>query len=247
MSSSSSNNNNTTPAPPKVLLFDLDGTLYDQACGYEAEIHTNIFRFMVHQTGGKFDAITTVEQAQQVWTPIFEKYNLTKRGLLGEGYVFDGTDYDLFVRQGASKYIQKDDELRKFLISLPARRVIFTNAPESSAHEILGLLGVADLFECVLGTDFLENKVCKPEREAFDKVLNHLGGVSANQVCYFEDSFKNLVAGKALGMQTVFVTSETLTNEGKSVKDLQNQFDAVVEGKVGMSLKEQLPNLWLKR
>lgn len=230
----------------ELLLFDLDGTLYDQACGYEEEIRNNIFRYMAQQTGGKFDAIdnTDVEEAERVWQPIFEKYNLTKRGLIGEGYVFDGDHYDRFVRQGADKLIRPDPELRTFLESLPqqTRKVIFTNAPETSANEILGLLGVADLFECVLGTDFLENKVCKPERAAFDKALDFLN-IAPDKVCYFEDSFKNLLAGKALGMQTVFVASSTLKNEGKTVDDLQ-QFDAVVEGKVDMSLKSQLPGLW---
>lgn len=226
-----------------VLLFDLDGTLYDQACGYEEHIHANIFKYMAQHTGGKFDEIHSVGEAERVWTPIFAKYNLTKRGLIGEGYVFDGDDYDRFIRQGADKFIKDDPGLRSFLTSLPQeRKVIFTNAPESSAHEILKLLGVDDLFEHVLGTDFLENKVCKPEREAFDKVLGFLK-VSPDKICYFEDSFKNLVAGKALGMQTVFVTSSTLKNEGRSVEEL-GEFDAVVEGKVGMDLKKQLPGLW---
>lgn len=229
-----------------ILLFDLDGTLYDQENGYEDNIHDNIFAFMVQATGGKFDQISTIEEAKYYWRPIFEKYNLTKRGLLGEGYVFDNAEYDKFIRQGASKFIQKDPGLRKFLQSLPQKRkVIFTNAPEESVHEILDLLGVSDLFETVLGTEFLENKVCKPEKEAFVRVLSHLRVPASEykRVCYFEDSFKNLVAGKNLGFTTVFVSSSTLASEGRSADEL-SQFDAVVEKKVGMDLKEILPSLW---
>lgn len=112
----------------ELLLFDLDGTLYDQACGYEEEIHNNIFRYMA-QT---FDSIDSVKHAKKVWQPIFDKYNLTKRGLIGEGYVFDGDDYDRFIRKGADKFIKPDPELRTFLQSFPKslRKVIFTNAPE---------------------------------------------------------------------------------------------------------------------
>lgn len=231
-----------------VLLFDLDGTLYDQACGYEENIHNNIFRFMVEHTGGKFDAIKTIEQAKQVWKPIFEKYNLTKRGLLGEGFEFDGTVYDNFIRRGAQEYIQNDPTLREFLLALPkeSRRVIFTNAPESSAMEILKILGVEDLFEAVLGgAEFLADKICKPERAAFDKVLEHLGlADSTDRICYFEDSFKNLMAGKEMGFKTVFVRSSTLENEGRSTEEL-SQFDAVVTGKVGMELKDLLPELFI--
>ena len=230
-----------------VLLFDLDGTLYDQSNGYEANIHNNIFEFMAQAKGGKFDAISTVEEAKSVWKPIFEKYNLTKRGLLGEGYEFDGVEYDKFVRRGASKFIQPDPELRKFLISFPPnkRKVIFTNAPEFSAHEILGLLGVADLFDGVFGSEFLDNQVCKPERAAFEKVLKHLNipECQHNRICFFEDSFKNLVAGKELGFQTVFVSSSTMLDEGRS-NDETAIFDAVVHGKVGMELRTMMPHLW---
>ncbi|KAL3902292.1 MAG: hypothetical protein SGILL_010874 [Bacillariaceae sp.] len=239
-------------APDKridVLLFDLDGTLYDHGCGYEEEIHGNIFKFMVETAGDKFDDITSIEQAQRIWQPIFDKYNLTKRGLIGEGYVFDSKHYDEFVRKGAEKYFAKDDELRGFLKSFPARmkKVIFTNAPESSANEILSLLGVRDLFDDVLGTDFMESKYCKPEREAFQKVLDHLKIPPSEhrRVCYFEDSFKNLKAGKELGFRTVFIESQTLANEGSSKDDLEaQQFDAVLLGKVDMRLHALLPKLW---
>lgn len=234
-----------------VLLFDLDGTLYDHACGYEEEVHSNIFKFMVQTTGSKFDAISTLEEAQTAWRPIFDKYNLTKRGLLEEGYRFDGREYDKFIRQGAGKYIQKDESLRAFLQSFPSRlkKVIFTNAPESSATEILDLLGVRDLFHDVMGTDFLENRVCKPEKQAFTKVLNYLGlqesPTECRRVCYFEDSFKNLQAGKDLGFMTVFIDSETLINEGKSAYHLKRAgFDAILERKLDMTLKSKLPLLW---
>ena len=229
--------------PFDLLLFDLDGCLYDQSNGYEDNIHANIFKFMAEKLG-----LGSIEEAKIRWKPIFDKYNLTKRGLLGEGYVFDTVEYDKFIRQGAPNFISRDPDLRSFLQSLPQKRkVIFTNAPEESAHEILNLLGVSDLFDAVLGSDFLQNKVCKPERLAFEMVLNHLGVQEKdyNKVCYFEDSFKNLVEGKKLGFGTVFVSSSTLESEGRSRNEL-SQFDAVIEKKVGMGLKLSFPSLWEK-
>ena len=232
--------------PYEILLFDLDGTLYDQDNGYENNIHNNVLKFMVDAKGGKFDKIHTIEEAKREWKPIFAKYNLTKRGLLGEGYEFDISEYDRFIRQGAPNFIRKDPELREFLLSLrQKRKFIFTNAPEESAYEILNLLGVADLFEAVLGTSFLEHRICKPEMEAFEKVLNQIGVAKSDchKVCFFEDSFKNLEAGKKLGFGTVFVSSSTMTAEGRSIDDLA-QFDAVIEKKVGVDLKKMLPELW---
>jgi putative hydrolase of the HAD superfamily len=246
-SNTESNENNRID----ILLFDLDGTLYDNDCGYQEEIHCNILRFMVEAQGGKFDAITTMEQAQRVWQPIFEKYNSTRRGMIHEGYVIDCKYWDIFVRQGAEKYFSKDMQLRSFLQSFPSRirKVIFTNAPESSATEILELLGIRDLFDDILGTDFMESKCCKPEKEAFIKVLQYLKVPPSeyHKVCYLEDSLKNLKAGKALGFRTVFVMSKTLTNEGSSVQDVPaQQFDAIVHGKVDMTLQRLMPELWEK-
>lgn len=43
----------------------------------------------------------------------------------------------------------------------------------------------------------------------------------------FEDSFKNLVTAKALGMSTVFIQSDTAREEGVSAEQLET-VDAVV-------------------
>mmetsp|Transcript_32066 Transcript_32066/g.36467 ORF Transcript_32066/g.36467 Transcript_32066/m.36467 type:complete len:232 (-) Transcript_32066:46-741(-) len=226
-----------------LLLFDLDGTLYDQDCGYEENVHSNIFKFMTETKGGKFDQITSISEAKIVWQPIFQKYNLTKRGLLAEGYKFNTTEYDNYIRQGAKEFIKRDTDLRIFLESLPQRKVIFTNAPEQSANEILDLLGVKDLFETVLGSDFMGDNICKPERAAFEKVLNHLNISDCRKVCYFEDSFQNLEEGGILGFSTVFIASTTLESEGRSEEELF-KFNAVMKAKVGLSLRGQLPDLW---
>lgn len=280
----------------EVLLFDLDGTLYDNACGYADTIHQQIFQFMVETKGGKFDAITTVAQAEAIWAPIYNKYNLTKRGLIGEGYIFDSHQYDTYIRRGAAKYISKDPQLRRFLQSFPSRmqKVIVTNAPESSAIEILELLGVRDLFKEVLGTDFFGPTVCKPEPEAFQKVLQHLGLVQSPEkenekepstvqddintaapattttnnhspqdpentkyqpphryrnVCYFEDSFKNLHAGQRdFGFRTVWIVSTTtLEAEGSlSSSADRHHFDAILHNTCvhPQELHAQLPELW---
>ena len=250
---SSSSDSASASSPPILFLFDLDGTLYDQKCGYVDNVHNNIFEFMVQAKGDKFDSITTIEKAKKVWTPIFQKYNLTKRGLLGEGYEFDSHEYDQFIRKDPSKFITGPDrELREFLLSLPSRipKVIFTNAPEFSAHEILKILGGEDLFEHVLGSDFLQDKVCKPEQEAFELVLRFLKIQQKDygRIWFFEDSYTNLAASKQLfGMKTCFVkSSKTIEDEGAQSKSSLNleQFDAIIEGKVGIELKEQIPELW---
>ena len=76
-------------------------------------------------------------------------------------------------------------------------------------------LGVERHFDAVYGSDHMGD-YCKPEKEAFEKVLAALPvledegeegreGEGGREVVFFEDSFKNLMAAKELGMKTVLI------------------------------------------
>ena len=47
----------------------------------------------------------------------------------------------------------------------------------------------------------------------FEQLLGHLN-VPAESIIYFEDSFKNLVTAKEMGIVTVFVQGKTGVEEG---------------------------------
>lgn len=111
----------------------------------------------------------------------------------------------------------------------------------------LSLLGVEDLFEePAFGCIFLQ-PVCKPERAAFKKVFDAIGIDIDNEeemkeVCFFEDSFKNLSMAKDLGMKTVFVQCDTQKSEGRSDDELA-VFDCVLRN-LGEDLRDKMPELW---
>lgn len=88
-----------------ILLMDLDGCLYPADNGYTSRIHSNIYSYMIRKSGPKWDDVVDLDSAREAWTPIFEKYNLTKRGLMAEGWEFDPVEYDTFIRKGAEDYI----------------------------------------------------------------------------------------------------------------------------------------------
>ena len=54
------------------------------------------------------------------------------------------------------------------------------------------------------GADFTGD-VCKPQAEAFRMVMEDCGA-KAESSAMFEDSLRNVVAAKELGMTTVFIT-----------------------------------------
>jgi putative hydrolase of the HAD superfamily len=89
----------------------------------------------------------------------------------------------------------------------------------------------------------LQGDVCKPELEAFARVVAHTGCDPAATVM-FEDSFKNLVTAKALGMRTVLIGGATLAEEGPARELLSATLDAHVSVCGLDAVRAALPQLW---
>ena len=208
----------TTPkmsVKPEILLFDLDGTLYDAGNGYIEHIRKNIFEFIYIQ-----GFVPRTESAEEFWKIIFKKYNQTFRALKASGYEFDGDEYWRYHRSGMDKFFSSDAILREVLQSFPQKKYIFTNCNEQQAIEALKLLGIDDCFDDIYGSSFMGDN-CKPEEVVFTKIFEHLEITDPSKVCLFEDSFKNLVTANKLGMSTVLVESMTAEEEGVTDDDRQ--------------------------
>ena len=117
----------------KVLVFDLDGTLYDADNGYVKCIRQNVFQFMVEK-----GFASTVNDAEEIWKPLFKKYNQTYKGLIEGGYEFEKEEYWSRHRSQTSSYFKQDDKLIQLFNSFkPIKKVIFTNCREKEAKELL--------------------------------------------------------------------------------------------------------------
>lgn len=192
------------------LLFDLDGTLYDISNGYMQHIRENIFRLMVEK-----EFAPNVKEAEKLWKPLFKLHNQSFKGLREGGYLIENDEYWEKHRGGMENFFNVDESLRKLLLELPHRKIIFTNCREKEAIKIMELLNIHDCFEKVYGADFMGD-VCKPQKESFELVLTDLG-ISAQNILYFEDSVKNLRTAEELGLQCVLINSETANEEGVSI------------------------------
>ena len=119
-----------------------------------------------------------------------------------------------------------------------------TNTSETQGNKALRALGLhadeSDAFERVYGGVFTA-PACKPQREAFEKVLAD-AGVDASRCAMFEDSMKNVKAAKALGMRTIFV--RTRGERAPSEEDVRLYCDAVVDSIVDAELRTQMPELF---
>ena len=129
-----------------ILLFDLDGTLYDVNCGYVEHQRQNNFRFLYDK-----GFVPRDKSAEAVWKPLFKKYNQTKCGLKAAGFKFDDEEYWESIRSGMETYLKPDLVLRNVLLSLSQPKYVFTNCNETQAQFALERLGIADCFDGIFG------------------------------------------------------------------------------------------------
>ena len=181
------------------ILFDLDDTLYATSAGMMHEVSARMSEYMITRLG--FAPATVDAQRKDYWA----RYGTTLRGLYIERQI-DPQAFLRFVHDvRVDTYLQADARLEAMLAQMPQRKAIFTNAPEDYAHEVLRVLGVERHFEAIFGINFIEYQ-SKPTQCAYDKVAAALP-VPPNACLMIDDTARNLVPAKKMGMTTAWLTS----------------------------------------
>lgn len=261
------------------LLFDLDDTLYPLSTGLASSVRKNIEDYMVEKLG--------IEQSKiaELGNLLYKNYGTTMAGLRAIGYDFDYDEYHSFVH-GRLPYenLRPDPVLRSLLLSLPIRKVIFTNADKVHALKALSRLGLEDCFEGILcfetlnpihkstpsddedDIEFLGSAtssntaanngsteifdiiahfaqpkpgsllpktpiVCKPSEIAIERALK-IANINPHRTLFFEDSVRNIQAGKRVGLDTVLVgNSQRVVGADYALESIHN-------------IREASPQLW---
>ncbi|CAN8287352.1 unnamed protein product [Cochlearia groenlandica] len=244
-----------------TLLFDLDDTLYPLSSGIAEECGQNIKDYMAEKLGIDKNKILELSNS------LYKNYGTTMAGLRAIGYNFDYEEYHSFVH-GRLPYvnIKQDLVLRSLLLSIPLRKIIFTNADKLHAARALERLGLEDCFKgiiCFETLNFTNNRknikvandeifdiisyltdhenpvfalpktpiVCKPSKSAMVKAIE-IANIDPQRTLFFDDSVRNIQAGKDIGLNTVLVgTSQRVKCADYVVENIHN-------------LKEALPELW---
>jgi pyrimidine 5'-nucleotidase len=181
----------------KVILFDLDDTIYPHDSGLWEQIRNRIEQFMreeLHFTGDDIPAIR-----DRLW----RTYGTTLRGLQTEYRVEMDTYLEYVHAIPLDNFIDAQPHLARILDNLPLPKFIFTNSDGRHAKRVLELLNVADRFSQIIDIYALA-PYCKPQTEAFQIALDTVG--EAPEDCLFiDDSPVNLAKGRQLGMTTISV------------------------------------------
>jgi len=184
----------------RVLLFDLDETLYPPEAGIMPEIR----KLMLHYLRTRLHL--TPEEAEALRRHYFQTYGTTMRGLQINHHV----DPDEFLRIvhdiPLEKFIHPNPELDGVLAGIAQDKVVFTNSSREHAERVLDLLGIRRHFSRIIDVRDVGYE-SKPQPAAYQSVCNLLK-VRPEDCLIVEDNARNLRPAKALGMTTVLVHRE---------------------------------------
>ncbi|XP_008775418.2 uncharacterized protein LOC103695783 isoform X2 [Phoenix dactylifera] len=263
----------------------MDDTLYPSSSGINLACRKNIQDYMLHHL--------RIEKSQvpRMCLDLYKEYGTTMAGLKALGFEFDNDEFHAYVHGKLPYGILKPDPfLRGLLLSMPQRKIIFTNADKAHAAEVLKRLGLEDCFEGVICFETLNPPVlpsdsdekidinrsdefedhiliqakqskgesdtdssksesdtgsskadgskagsprilCKPSIEAI-KTAIQIANIDPQKTIFFDDSARNIAAGKAAGLTTVIVgSSELVSGADHALNSIHN-------------IKEALPEIW---
>lgn len=176
-------------------VFDLDHTLYTMDAAQQAEMEERICRYVQQHYGLPRD------KAWEIQKRFLTEYGSTLAGLIQNERI-DPDAYHEVINDIEALGLKPDAPLREGLARLPGRRFVFTNNDARFAAEVLQRIGVADLFAGIVDARAMDF-VPKPKPEAYRALLARTG-LDPVRAAMFDDSPRNLVPARALGMRTVW-------------------------------------------
>ncbi|CAM8980789.1 unnamed protein product [Rhodiola kirilowii] len=187
----------------------MDDTLYPMSLGINMACRLNIQEYMLNQLH------IDESDVPKMCLDLYREHGTTMAGLKALGYEFDDDEFHAYVH-GRLPYdkLKPDPVLRSLLISMPQRKIIFTNADQTHVAKVLKKMGLEDCFEGVICFETLNpackngNKIlCKPSVEAMKAVIKIANVDDANRILFFDDNVRNIASGKEAGLSTVLVGS----------------------------------------
>ncbi len=185
--------------PIHYLLFDLDETLYPRNAGVMQQIGRQIRRYIVENLG------VSAEEADALARLYHRDYGTSLQGLLAN-HGIDPDRYLNFVHNLSLDGIWADPALNSMLASLPAEKVIFTNADRHHAERVLQRLAIRHHFSRIIDVVAVDY-VSKPNLPAYTSCLRLLDA-TGDECVMIEDTGRNLQPAAALGMTTVLVDGD---------------------------------------
>jgi len=183
-------------------VFDLDNTLYPPHMRLFDQVDRLMTAVVMRATGADH------AHADHLRKLYWQEYGTTLAGLMAhhqidpEQYLIDVHDIDFSV-------LRPDPELRAAIQRLPGRRIVYTNGSAPYARSVVQARGLEGLFDAIYGVEDAAYHP-KPTAQAFERVFAR-DGLNPGNAAMFEDDPRNLKVPHELGMRTVLVAPEALS------------------------------------
>ena len=180
-------------------IFDLDNTLYDINLGLFKKISKRITDFIMSKYS------LDIDHARKIQKEYYLKYGLTLRGLIVEKKL-EPEEFLDYVHDVEHPELKKNDQLISKIRILEGKKIIFTNATLNHAKKILKILELEHDFDQIIDIKDLEY-IPKPDKRSYKKLLEclNLNKENLDKTIFFEDTVKNLIPAKELGITTVWM------------------------------------------
>lgn len=207
----------------QAILFDLDNTLYAPEKDLFSLIDVRINRYMEEVVAIDPDEVDLLRR--RYW----RDYGTTLQGLIRH-HVINPEDYLAYVHAiDVGSRLERDEELRRVIESLPLPSYVFTNASRCHVDRVVAALGLDGLFVDVFDIR-IDAYQPKPHPGPYQQVLARLK--LAGEGCIMvEDQPQNLKTAKQLGMRTVLVGAQGATEHG--YVDARLERSAEIAGLIG--------------
>lgn len=194
----------------KNFIFDCDGVLYNDL----EKVFGQVSKKMTEYIAKKLNL--DLKKAKELQTNYFHKYNTSLNGLMIH-HEINPDEFLKYVHDINLDFLEKDLVLRKELLKLEAKKIVFTNGSHDHVKNITKHLGIDDLFDGVF--DIVDcNFIPKPAIESYEK-LSKKFNINPNETLFIEDIAKNLEPAKKLGMKTVWLINNEYWGKKDSDKD----------------------------
>lgn len=190
-----------------VWLFDLDNTLHDAGRHIFPHINSAMTAFIAQRL-----SIST-EEAHSLRGCYWTRYGATLHGMVRHHGVRPAEFLEATHRfPDLASMLVFDAALLRHLRQLPGRKFIFSNAPRSYVDVILHLTGLGRVVDGSFAIEDLGYQP-KPAIRGYQRVLRQLR-VRPQDCIMVEDTAKNLLPAKRLGMRTVWITPASMPRPG---------------------------------
>ncbi len=181
----------------KVILFDVDDTLYPRSSSLFPMIRDRIIQYMIDYLGlSRPEAVARREE-------YLKAYGTATRGLFINDHI-NVHEYLAYVHDlPVSSLLAPDCELDAVLSQISVEKCLFTNATRLHAANVTGALGITHHFTRAFGLEDFDF-ISKPDPHPYEIVLAELG-VPGSACMLLEDSPRNLETARTFGMTTVLV------------------------------------------